>query len=40
MLSVIYAKCHLQARYVYDRYDECRYSEYHYAECHGASFTA
>ncbi len=32
MLSVIYAKCHIQALNA-----ECNYAECHYAECHGTN---
>ena len=33
MLSVIYAKCHLQALDVEYHYAECHYAECCYAEC-------
>ncbi len=36
MLSVIYAKCHIQALYDERRYAECRHAECRHAECHYA----
>jgi hypothetical protein len=38
MLSVIYAQCHMQARYAECHNAECRYAECHYAKCRGALF--
>ncbi len=50
MLSVIYAKCHIQALnaecryaeccYAECRYSECRYAGCDYAECHSACLPA
>ncbi len=36
MMSVIYAKCHIQALYADCRYAGCHYAGCHYAECRSA----